>query len=111
MFAALFMSGVVGCNRAGVAVTVTNATGGEITGLEVRFTGGSKSRPMLRASESFEAKINPRGESHLVIVFTDSSGKQHSAEVDVYFERGYRGTIRVTIRPDGTVSWKDEIKA
>ena len=110
VFTALFISILVGCKPAGVAVTVTNATGGEITGLEVRFKGGSKSAQKLKAAESFEATINPHGESHLVIAFVDSSGKRHSAEVDVYFERGYKGGIHVTIRPDGTVTWKEDIK-
>lgn len=107
---ALLFSGTAGCSPFGVVVTIANNTGGEITRLEVRFTGGSKSVPKLRAGESFKTRINPDGESSLVILFNDASGKKHSAEADVYFGHGYRGRIDVKIRPDGTLSWKDDIK-
>ncbi len=95
---------------AGVTVLVNNASGGEITNLQIKFTGGSKSSPKLKPAESFETKVNPSGSSHLVVDFADSSGKQHSAKADVYFERNYSGTIHVTIEPDGKVTWKDETK-
>lgn len=104
--------GLVSCKRSGTGVTVivNNATGGDITNLQIRFTGGSKSSPRLKSAESFEAKVNPNGESHLNVQFADSSGKLHSAEVDVYLERNYSGTIRVTLEPDGKVTWKGETK-
>ena len=89
---------------------MTNATSGDITGLEVRFSGGTKSFQRLMPSDSFKTVVNPRGESDLMIQFIDSRGTQHSAKVDVYLERGYRGTIHVVIQPDGTVTWKDGIK-
>lgn len=95
---------------AGVTVTVKNASGGEITNLQIKFTGGSKSSPKLKPAESFETKVNPNGSSHLVVEFADSSGKQHSAKLDVYFERNYSGTIQVTLEPDGKVTWKDDTK-
>ena len=96
---------------AGVTVTVKNASGGEITNLQIKFTGGSKSSPKLKPAEFFETKVNPNGESHLVVEFADSSGKQHSAKVDVYFEHNYSGTIHVTLEPDGKVTWKDGTKS
>ncbi len=109
---ALLAVGLVACKAGsrGVTVMVNNASGGEITNLQVKFTGGSKSSPKLKPAESFETKVNPSGESHLVVEFVDSSGKQHSVNVDVYFEHNYSGTIHVTIEPDGNVTWKDETK-
>jgi hypothetical protein len=104
--------GLVSCkpSGAGVTVIVNNATGGDITNLQIKFLGGSKSSPKLKSAESFETKVNPNGESHLDVEFADSSGKRHSAKVDVYLERNYSGTIRVTLEPDGKVTWKDETK-
>jgi hypothetical protein len=94
----------------GVTVTVKNATGGEITNLQIKFTGGGKYSPNLKPNESFETKVNPNGESHLVVEFSDSLGKHHSANVDVYFERNSGGTIHITLEPNSKVTWKDETK-
>lgn len=104
--------GLVSCKRsgAGVTVIVNNATGGDITNLQIKFTGGSKSSPGLKIAESFETKVNPNGESHLDVEFADSSGKRRSAKVDVYMERNYSGTIRVTLEPNGKVTWKEDTK-
>lgn len=104
--------GLVSCkpSGAGVTVIVINTSGGEITNLQIKFTGGSKSSPKLKPAESFETKVNPNGESHIDVEFSDSSGKRHSAKVDVYLERNYSGTIRITLEPGGKVTWKDETK-
>lgn len=95
---------------AGVTVAVINASGGEIKNLQIKFTGGSRSSPGLKPAESLKIKINPNGESRLVVEFNDSSGKPNSVNVDVYFERNYRGYIYVRIEPGGKATWKDEIK-
>jgi hypothetical protein len=108
----LLAAGLVSCKsaEAGVKVTVNNASGGQITNLQIKFTGGSRSAAKLKPSESFQTKVNPNGSSHLVVEFTDASGKQHSSNVDVYFERNYGGSIQVTIDPGGKVTWKDDVK-
>ena len=92
----------------GITVTVNNSSGDEVTDLRLKFTGGSKTLPKLIAAGSFATKVRPDGSSHLVVEFADASGKQHSASLDVYFERKYQGTIRVTIQPDGRVAWNGE---
>src|SRR5882762_1889348 len=94
----------------GVAVTVSNSTGDEITDLRIKFSGGIKSAPKLKSAESYTCKVNPKSESHLVVEFVDASGRQHSHEIDVYFERNYRGSVDITIRPSGKVEWKDRIE-
>jgi hypothetical protein len=111
-FLAVLLAGLVSCEPAGAGVTVivNNASDGEITNLQVKFTGGSKSSPALKSAESFQTKVNPSGSSDLVVEFTDSTGKQHSGKVDVYFERNYSGSIQVTIEPGGKLTWKDETK-
>src|SRR6266540_1443613 len=102
---AITLLAVVSCTSPGVTVTVNNASNGEITLLQIKFTGGSKSFVKLKPAETFETKVSPNGSSHLVIEFVDASGKQHSAKLDVYFERGYKGAIHVTIQSDGKVTW------
>jgi len=111
-FIAVLLAGLVSCKPAGTGVTVIvkNASGDEITNLHIKFTGGSKSSPALKSAESFQTKLNPTGSSHLVVEFTDSSGKQYSGKVDVYFERNYSGSIQITIEPGGKLTWKDKTK-
>jgi hypothetical protein len=112
IFLAITGIGLVSCNSwsTGVTVIVNNATGGGITNLKIKFTGGSKSSEKLDAAKSLETKINPNSESHIDLEFEDASGKRHSAKVDVYIEHNYSGTIRVTLEPDGKVTWKDETR-
>jgi hypothetical protein len=97
-------------SSAGIAVTVNNGSGGEITNLQITFTGGTRSSAILKPSELFQTRVNPSGSSHLSVEFIDSNGKQHSNNVDVYFERNYSGSVHITIQPGGKVTWKDEIK-
>lgn len=94
----------------GVNISVTNETGAEIVDVEIRFAGGRESRPRLQSGASFATRVRSRGESDLKIEFRDAAGQPHSQPIDVYFERGYRGTITIRIRPDGTALWKDETK-
>ncbi len=111
-FFTVLLGGLISCKpaSAGVTVIVNNASGSEITNLQVKFTGGSKSSTALKSAESFQTKVNPSGSSDLVVEFTDSTGIQHSGKVDVYFERNYSGSIQITIEPGGKVTWKDETK-
>ncbi len=96
--------------RPGVNVSVQNETGAEIADVAIRFTGGSALKPRLPAGAIFATRVRSRGESDLTVEFKDAAGRPHSQLIDVYFERGYRGTIAIHIRPDGTVRWKDETK-
>ncbi len=107
---ALIACALWSCSTAncGITVTVNNESGDDVTDLRLKFTGGSKTAAKLTSADSFATRVNPGGSSHLAIEFADSSGNQHSANLDVYFERRYRGTIRVTIWPDGRVSWNGE---
>jgi len=104
------LCGLIGCTRPGVLVTVTNAMTTEITALEVKFKGGTKLFQKLKGGETFTVKVNASNSSHLVILFRDASGNAHSSDIDVYFEPGYKGSIDITILPDGKVIWKDKIK-
>jgi hypothetical protein len=107
---ALSACGLWSCSTAscGLTVTVNNASGDEVTDVRLKFSGGSKTASKLMSAASFATKVNPDGSSHLVVEFADASGKQHSANLDVYFERQYKGTIQVTIQPDCRVTWNGE---
>jgi hypothetical protein len=95
----------------GVAVIVKNDSGSEMTNLQIKYTDGRKSCPQLPPAKSFKTKVNPDGETSLVVEFVDASGKHHSAEIDVYIEHNYGGSVTITIQPDGKATWINRIKS
>lgn len=109
---AIFGIGVVSYQflERGVTVVVNNATGDEITDLQIMFRGGRKSSPKLKPDEYFKTKVQSEGESDLDVEYVDSSGKRHSAKIDVYLETNYRGAIYITLEPNGKATWKDNAR-
>jgi len=107
--ALVLATSLVSCSLPGTGVTVvvSNASGVDITRLLIKFTGGSKEAKDLEPGKSFKTKVKPGGSSDLVVEFADSSGKQHSAKLDVYIEPNYKGTIHVTLEPNGKVTWNN----
>lgn len=93
----------------GVSVTVANNSGGDLTDVLVKFTGGTNSVKKLDSGNSYTSKVKPSSSSHLDIEFIDSSGGMHSEKIDVYFEPNYRGAIYVTVHPKGKVTFTNEI--
>jgi hypothetical protein len=53
------------------------------------------------------ARVNPTSESDLEIEFTDSDAKARRLHAGGYFESGYRGTIRVSIK-DGVIEKNEQ---
>ena len=78
--------------------------------IDISYTGGSILIDKLEPHTSFSSKrVNPDGESHLILKWVDKDGKENQNIINVYFEPDYRGTIRITIDPDGKVSWDNHI--
>lgn len=94
---------------AGVYVEITNSTGGPLTQVGITYTGGVVGIPELKPNASFGLLINPKGESHLELAWTDAGGQKRSEKLDLYFDRNHRGRVDITVRPDGTISWTDRI--
>ena len=99
---------VVSWFTGGVQVVVTNKTGAEVKNLEVEFTGGVVTIPTLKPGTAYQATVQPTGESHLELRFTDASGKEHSQTIGVYLEEHYRGRILIDLGPDGKVVYQDQ---
>ena len=57
-----------------------------------------------------EATVHPTGESNLEIRFTDPDGQARQLDAGGYFEPGYRGTIRVSIKEGEIVKNEQEIR-
>jgi len=108
---AMYVFAGVACRSSdpGINVTVQNRTPGEVTDVVIKFTGGRGSTLKLLPGESFSFRAQPQRESDLAIEFKDHTGKQHSKRVEIYFERRYRGSVAITINPDGELTWVKDV--
>jgi hypothetical protein len=86
----------------GVRVTVENHGAATLRAVVVHVTGNSYPLGDLKPMSSRSVKVNPRGESHVEIEYTDESGRPVRLNAGGYFESGYHGTVWVGIR-DGRI--------
>lgn len=100
---ALFMEWAAG----GVSVVVMNWTPGPLTEVQIEFVGGSVTIPQILPRTSITEVVNPSSESSLTLHFKVATGKRRTEPIDVYIERNYRGTIHITVQPDGQVTYRD----
>lgn len=91
----------------GVRVTVRNSGPTQMGSVVLHITGKSYFLGDVAAGSSVHATVNPASESHLEIEFTDGAGKSKRVNAGGYFEAGYRGTIRVSIK-DGAVDENEQ---
>ncbi len=93
------------CSQAGVYVTLVNNTPGDITNINLLYTGGTLHVDTLKSKGACHRWVSPGGDSHLEMDWSDSAGGKHAGKVDVYLTRDSGGTIVVTIEPDNRVTW------
>lgn len=86
----------------GVEVIVTNAGTSVMRDVRVVVTGKTYELGELQPNARRNLRVNPTGESHLVVDYTDPSGTPQAVTVDCYFEPNYYGTIAVDVA-DGVV--------
>lgn len=97
-------TGVIVMNfRSGIRVTVVNAGPDHLRSLVLYVTGRSYPLGDLAPGDSAYAFVDPTSESHLEIEFVDANGNPKRLNAGGYFESGYRGTIRITIKDDAIV--------
>jgi len=94
----------------GVMVDVTNDGSMPVSNLEISFTGGEKTLAKLDPGSTHQFRVEPTGESSVVINFVDALGNSHGEDVDVYLEKNYMGTIAVKIDRFGRIARKDDIR-
>lgn len=94
----------------GVYVRVTNNTQNALQDVDITYTGGAIRIATLKPKTSYGRRINPAGESHLELAWLDSSGTKRSHTVNVYFEHGYRGSIKIVVESDNRISVTDKIR-
>jgi hypothetical protein len=93
------------CSKAGVYVTVVNNTPGNITDVNIAYTGGVIHIAALESKASCSKWVSPAGDSGMDIDWVDPSEVRRSGKIDVYLTRYSGGTMVVTLAPDNSVSW------
>ena len=78
---------------------VRNEGSTAMTKVSIHVTGESYSIGDLRPSESASVRVNPSGESHVEISYTDNQEVQRRLVADCYFEGGslYHGKVDITV--------------
>jgi hypothetical protein len=93
----------------GIGVTISNNGFAPISDVVLSFSGGNHQFRVLNSGQTEKVRVRPKGESHLMISFLDSTGMKHSKVIDVYFESGYRGRVEIKINSAYDVSWVSKI--
>jgi hypothetical protein len=109
----LVMIGAQGCSGSerGVRVSITNQSDTPMQNVVVAYTGGRYELPQLLPDETDTRYVDPVSESHLEMEYTEASGNRLKKTIGTYFERGYSGSINITVGNAGQVTVKDEITA
>ena len=93
--------------RSGIRVTIENTGTTTLESVVLHVTGASYNMGDIVPGASATARVSPTSESHLEIEFTDADGKVQRLDAGGYFEPGYRGTIRVSIK-DGVIDKNEQ---
>ena len=81
----------------GVRVTVVNIGHTPMRDIQLIVTGNRYALGNLGAGESRSIRVQPMGESHLEIDYSNSQSNNSHLVVDCYMEGGYRGSLKVEV--------------
>ncbi len=82
----------------GVEVEIVNLSPTVMQNVTVDVTGASYSIGDIPAGSSSSVKVEPRGESSILIKHSDNAGEQHTLFIDTYIEGGYSGKITAHVK-------------
>ena len=93
--------------RSGIHVTIQNTGSQPLRSVVLYVTGASYELGDIAPGAAAHTMVHPTGESHLEIEFTDADGQTNRLDAGGYFEPGYRGMIRVSIK-DGVIQENEQ---
>jgi len=91
----------------GIDVTVENTGRMPIRSLVLEVTGNRYALGDIPPSGSAHATVKCTGDSHLEIEFFDLEGRPLRIDAGGFFQPGYRGTIRLSIK-DGKIERNEQ---
>ena len=91
-------------------VEVKNGTGFPMRDTRLKIRGEQASIGTVRPAEYRSARLRPRGETGLMLEFTDPSGHACQKDLDVYLDNGYAGRVDVFVLGCDSAKVKDLTK-
>jgi hypothetical protein len=96
--------------RQGIQVTIENSGNRPLQSVSLRVTGGEFPLGEIAPGKTATKNVRSTGESCLEIEFIDDQGQKQRLTAGGYFEPGYRGTIRVSIKNGAIESNEQQIE-
>lgn len=96
--------------RPGIQVTVVNTGKTPLKAVVLHVTGASRDLGDIGPGNSATARVRATGESHLEIAFLATDGQPQRLVAGGYFESGYHGKIRVSIKDGGIEQFEEDIR-
>jgi len=91
----------------GIHVTLQNTGSQPLRSAVLVVTGNSYNLGDIPPGANAEATVKCTGDSHLEIEFMDEDGQTKRLDAGGFFQSGYRGTIRVSIK-DGLIQENEQ---
>ncbi len=91
----------------GIHVTVENTGRQPLRSIVLFVTGNSYSLGDIPPGANAEATVKCTGDSHLEIEFIDDAGDAKRLDAGGFFQPGYRGAIRVSVK-DGVIEGNEQ---
>jgi hypothetical protein len=91
----------------GIQVSVQNSGSQLLRSVVLFVTGNSYNLGNIPPGANAEATVKCTGDSHLEIEFVDGDGQTKRLDAGGFFQSGYRGTIRVSIK-DGVIQENEQ---
>lgn len=85
-----------------------NHESGPVTLVEVDYPGGTFGVQSIAAGSSFRYRFHVLATSAMNIAFTDAGHHNHTV-AGPELEQGQRGTLTISIEPDGTIRWESKL--
>ena len=93
--------------KPGIQVTVQNTGSQPLRSVVLFVTGNSYNLGDILPGATADATVKCTGDSHLEIEFLDDEGQTKRLDAGGFFQPGYRGKIRLTIK-DGVIQENEQ---
>jgi hypothetical protein len=93
--------------RSGVHITIQNTGSQPLRSVVLNIARVSYGLGDMPPGGTTQMRFYPVVESHLKIEFIDADGQTNRLDASVYFKRGYRGTIDISVK-DGVIQKNEQ---
>ena len=109
ILALCFLGLLFACTSGKIEVDVENLDLTEKLDITISYSGGEEKISKLNTGETYTFNIHPKHESSIVVQFYNNEGKKIEKDIDVYFEKSYRGEVIIRIESDDKIDVSSNI--